>query len=476
MNATSVRPQTKFAAALVAAGVVSAASIVGVPEYRGLPAINADVANASVITDALYSLGDAVNGVASGVALTFDGAFSLPFDAFTAIAIAAQNPSLSPNLLSWLVQRYVNPSDAYPYYSYPWAIKVSSIEPLAGLLPYPLGPNTVDNGFVINAVNQIADAINAALSGLPSSVPGVFATDAFWASDIGRTVVAANLAVTAPVWMLYNTAYYLGYLPADLEATFESAIQNPSEIPGLVSNLVYGLLSPSYGLLGSLLGNVAAPFITLPGPIGELATNIVTAISNGIDGALSLLPAPISPTPFPSASQFSAPFAATSVEATSLPEASLAVAGGITLKSTDPVEKTVEATDSTVPSVQDPGALSTPATMPKGPTPAVGDIDPVATPAAHTDAPKAGADSSVTNPVTSGNKVTPGDKFDNGAKGETVKDSGAAVSTPGGDKVAAGDTPVATGPQHSETDGAGASGAGAPGTGAPGAGASGAAA
>jgi hypothetical protein len=455
MNATSVRPQTKFAAALVAAGVVSAASIVGVPEYRGLPAINADVANASVITDALYSLGDAVNGVASGVALTFDGAFSLPFDAFTAIAIAAQNPSLSPNLLSWLVQRYVNPSDAYPYYSYPWAIKVSSIEPLAGLLPYPLGPNTVDNGFVINAVNQIADAINAALSGLPSSVPGVFATDAFWASDIGRTVVAANLAVTAPVWMLYNTAYYLGYLPADLEATFESAIQNPSEIPGLVSNLVYGLLSPSYGLLGSLLGNVAAPFVTLPGPIGELATNIVTAISNGIDGALSLLPAPISPTPFPSASQFSAPFAATSVEATSLPEASLAVAGGITLPSTDPVEKAVEATDSTVQGLQDKA-------------PATGDVDPDATPH-DKDIPEVNAGKPVTNEVRSGNKVNPGDKFDNQTKGETVKgekvgekvtDNGAAVSIPGGDEVATADTAEATGTQDSDTGGAGASGAG----------------
>jgi hypothetical protein len=448
MYATSVRPQTKFAAALVAAGVVSAASIVGVAENRSLPVLNIDVANASVITDALYGLGDAVNGVASGVALTFDGAFSLPFDAFTAIAIATQNPSLSPNLLSWLVQRYVNPSDAYPYYSYPWAIKVDSIEPLAGLLPYPLGPNTMDNGFVINAVNQIADAINDALSGLPSSVPGVFATDAFWASDIGRTVVAANLAVTAPVWMLYNTAYYLGYLPADLEATFESAIQNPSEIPGLVSNLVYGLLSPSYGLLGYLLGNVAAPLTTLPGPIGELATNIVTAISNGIDGVLSLLPAPISPTPFPSAIQNSAPFAAMSVEVNSLPEASLAVAGGITLPSVDLVEKKVAATDST---------LNTPPATPQDTPPAAGDVDPDETPVGDADAPEVKVDKPVTDTMKSGNRVSPGDKFDNQAKGETVKDDGTAASIPGSDEVAAGDTAGPTGPQDSETDGAGAS-------------------
>jgi len=431
MNASSVRPQTKFAAALVAAGVVSAASIVGVPENRSLPVLNIDVANASVITDALYGLGDAVNGVASGVALTFDGAFSLPFDAFTAIAIAAQNPSLSPNLLSWLVQRYVNPSDDYPWYTYPSEIKYFSIEPLAGLLPYPFGPNATDSGLIINAVNQIADAINGALAGLPSADPGVFATNAFWASDIGRTVVAANLAVTAPVWMLYNTAYYLGYLPADLEATFESAIQNPSEIPGLVSNLVYGLLSPTSGLLGYLLANVSDPFTTLPGPIGELANNTVNAISDTIDNLLSLLPPPISPTPFPSAI-----LADVSVEASSVPDASLAVAGGITVSSLDLVEKKVEATDST---------LNTP--------PAAGDVDPDETPVGDTDAPEVKVDKPVTDTVRSGNKVSPGDKFDNQAKVETVKDDGTAASIPGSDEDAAGDTAGPTGPQGVETGG-----------------------
>ena len=66
MNASSVRPQTKFAAALVAAGVVSAASLVAVPENRSLPVLNIDVAKASLITDALWA-GDAIDAVASGV-------------------------------------------------------------------------------------------------------------------------------------------------------------------------------------------------------------------------------------------------------------------------------------------------------------------------------------------------------------------------------------------------------------------------
>jgi hypothetical protein len=462
MTDTLARPQTKLAAALLAAGVVSAASIVGVPENRDLPTINIDVANASVITDWLWNFGDAVSGVAEGVAVPFYAGISLPFDATAAIAAAVQNPSLSPNVLSWLVQRYVNPSDVYGQYTYPWGFKVSSIEPLAGLLPYPLGLNVID------AVNQIADAINGALSGLPSSVPGQIATNAFWDTDIGRTVNAAGLAATAPVWMLYDTATYLGYLPGDLEATVESAIRNPSQIPGLVSNLVYGLVSPYGGLLGSELFEVSRPFTNLPGPIGELASNIVNAIAEGIRGVLSQLPTPITPKPFPSAIQVAVPSAATSVEANSLPQASLAVAGGITLKSTDPVEKTVEATDSTVPSVEDPGVLSTPPATPKDP--ATGDIDPVATPVSDTDTPKTGTDTSktgadtpVTNPVTSGNKVTPGDKFDNGAKGETAKDNGAAVSGAG----------VSSGASDA---GAGASGAGASGAGGSGAGASAAAA
>lgn len=420
MNAVSVRPQTKFAAALVAAGVVSAASIVGVPEYRGLPAITTDVANASVVTDVLYGLGDAVNAVAAGVTIALDGAFSLPFDALTAIAAAAQNPTLSPNVLSWLVQRYVNPSASYMPYTYAWDIRAYSIEPLAELLPNPFGPA------IINAVEQISNAIGAALSHLPSSAPGVDATDAFWGTDIGRTLAAVNYAVTAPVWMLYNTVYYLGYLPADLEATFESAIRNPSEIPGLVSNLVYGLLSPSYGLLGGLLDAAARPFDTLPGPIGELASSVFTAISDTVDHLLSRLPDPISPNQS-LLGQSSAQFTVTADEPNALPEASLEVPGGVALSTVDPVEekvveKKVEATDSDLNQSQD---------TPQETPPAAGDV------------PEVKEDKPVTDTVKSGNKVSPGDKFVNQiksalAKGKTVEEPKAA-STPVDGSVKAGE-------------------------------------
>jgi hypothetical protein len=270
--------------------------------------------------------------------------------------------------------------------------------------------------------------------------------------------------------LFYSTVNYLGYLPANLEVAVEAAAQDPSKIPGLVSGLVYRLASPSNGLLGSLMYYATSPLTSLPGPIGELATNIVKAVSNGITGVLSQLPAPII-VPRPVV-QVPAPVVAPSVEANSVPTASLAVAGGITLKSVDPVEKKSETTDSTVSSAQDT-AVSAPATTPKDPAPA--------STSAETDAPKTGVDTSVADPVKSGNKVTPGDKFDNAGKGGTVKDNGATVSgadaaTPGGDKVPSGDTPPATSPKHGETGGATASGTPGSGTGASGAGAPGAAA
>src|SRR5690242_6792060 len=118
MDAT-IRPlPSKLAAAFLAAGVISTGALVA-PDKAALPAISADVANASVITDALYRLGDVVVGGAYGYAITQDAGSSLPFDVATAFAIAAQNPSLAPSLLSWLVNRYVNPSDDYGFFTYP---------------------------------------------------------------------------------------------------------------------------------------------------------------------------------------------------------------------------------------------------------------------------------------------------------------------------------------------------------------------
>ena len=437
MNASSVRTQTKFTAALVAAGVVSAASLGGVSDNRSLPVLNIDVAKASVITDVLQGFGNAIDGVNAGVLWASVGGSSLPFEAATVIALAAQNPSIASNLLSYLVQRYVNPSDNFPWITYPWLIKVDSIEQLAGVLPSPLSDD------IINAVNGIADAINDALAGLPSADPGGDAVVDFLATDIGRTFDAVNLAVTAPAYMLSNIVSYLGYLPVNLEATLESAIQDPSEIPGLASNLVNMLLSadPTVGLLGILLQNATDPLTTLPGPVGELANNTYNSVVDGVNNLLSLLPPPITPTPFPSALKVA------QVEPDSVPDASLAVANAITLSSTDPVEKKVEGVDSTE---------NTPPVTSQDPAPGAGEVDPAAKPTADPDVPEVKPDKPAVDPVKpaadpvkSGNKVKPGEKFGNKAKGETgkgetVKDEGSGngttATTPGTVDATPGDT------------------------------------
>jgi hypothetical protein len=253
------------------------------------------------------------------------------------------------------------------------------------------------------------------------------------------------------VWLLYSTAFYLGYLPADLEETLESALQSPGDIPGLASHLVHGLLSPNGGLVGDLLFYAFRPLTDLPGPIGELANNTYNTIADSIDNLLSQLPPPISPTPFPSAVQ-SAQVADVQVDAKSLSDASLAAAGDTTLLSADLVEKKVEAADSTE---------NTP--TPEDSAPAADEVDPDATPVADTDAPEVKPDKPVTNTVKSGNKVRPGDKFDSQVKGEKAGDAedkdsgngnGTTATTPGSDDETAGDTADPTGPQAGEADGA----------------------
>jgi hypothetical protein len=342
MDAT-IRPlPTKLAAAFLAAGVISTGALIA-PDRAPLPVVSADVANASVITDALYRLGDVVNGAAYGYAITQDAGSSLPFDVATAFTIAAQNPTLAPSLLSWLVNRYANPSYDYGYFTYPTYFREGTLELIAGALPFPLGPAGANPGLINSAANAIGQAVGGFLGGvLPNPAAGIAATDAFWETDIGKTVVAANLALTAPVWAFYSTAFYLGYLPADLEATFESAIQNPTEIPGLLSNLVYDLVA-SDGLVGFLIEDLSAPLRALPGPIGVLAQNVVASLKAGVDDLLSVLPAPIEPTPFPSAASNVNRVADTTADrqVTSIPDPSVAMDNVVTLNAPKPVDNPV---------------------------------------------------------------------------------------------------------------------------------------
>jgi hypothetical protein len=300
----SVRPQIRFAAALLAAGVVSAASVVGVPAHDGLPTVHADVANASVITDALYGFGDGVGFLTSMVGIHVDATVSLPFEATLVALASAQDPELTPNALSYLVQRFVNPIVGPPIAAYPWETE-QAFAVLATLLPYPLGPSPSAPGLVNQARLDFADAFNSVLGQLPDRMPGFTAVQGImYDTPLGGTVVAGQLAARAPLYMAWNIANYLGYLPANVEATLESAIRNPGQIAGLASNLVYGLLSPDpgVGLFGRLLDNAVAPLTWLPAPIGQsanpkvgLANEIRKVIADATDGVLSVLPKPVRP-------------------------------------------------------------------------------------------------------------------------------------------------------------------------------------
>lgn len=301
---SAVRPHTKLAAAMLAAGVVSAGSLVALPEHRALPVISADVANASAITDGLVKFGDAVAGLAAGAGIPFEAGFSLPFDAVIALFAATNNTAAGQSVLSYLVQNYVNPGDAYKYYTYPNYFKDRSIIALANLLPAPLSTT------IVNAVNGVANTINQALSTLPDPTPGQLEFDAFQTgTTFGNVVYGANLAVLAPVYMAWNTALYLGYLPSEVSASVDRAVTNPADVPGLISYLAHDLLSPDkdaqgnyVGLFGRLLGSVIDPLYWMPAPLGGgtdgsigWARELQAAIGNVVNQFLAALPTPVNP-------------------------------------------------------------------------------------------------------------------------------------------------------------------------------------
>jgi hypothetical protein len=304
-----VRPHTRLAAALVAAGVASAASVVSIPADRELPTISADVAYTSAVTDVLVGIGQGVEVLTALVGIHVDAVISLPFEATLAIMAAAQHPELSGNVLSFLVQRFVNPAVGDPVHAYPWDTRLA-VARLADLLPYPLGPSASGGGLLLLGSQAFADVFNSVLGRLADPIPGFNAVqDVMNNSVLGGAVVAGHLLARAPMNMAWNSVNYLGYLPANLEATLESAIQRPDQIPGLVSNLVYGLLSPDaeIGLFGKLLNNAVDPFTWLPAPIGYssaamagLAYQIRDIVAGVVNGILSLLPAPVAPSALPS--------------------------------------------------------------------------------------------------------------------------------------------------------------------------------
>jgi hypothetical protein len=322
----TARPQTKLAAALLTAGLVATAPVMVGTWAESLPIVsNVAVQPASVITDTLLSLAEVVDAVANTVMIGTDLALGLNFSwddadfgigvpinpVFLAVA-AAQNPG---SALSYVVQLYLNPSDNYlavAHYTYPWFMKEVVVESVIRRLPSPL------RSALLDAVNGAADSINEALSGLPDATAAWLSVSQQYNTPAGRLIYAVQNAIALPVTLTTALVYYVGRLPASLEATVESALQDPAEIPGLLSNLVHRALDPDLfeGLLGNLSYNLLKPLMFLPAPIGEtsygahdgFAYSVYQGLSNAANGFLSMLPAPIEPTPW-------VPFAAAAASA-----------------------------------------------------------------------------------------------------------------------------------------------------------------
>jgi hypothetical protein len=313
---SAVRPHTKLAAALMAAGVFATTpAVVGAGPEPTPVLSNIAVRHASFVTDALYAGGDVVSAVTNAVEIAVDLAVGMnyywddsdygagvPVNPISLAAAALQNPG---SALSYLAQLLLNPSDNYSYYTYPWYFKAHVLQQLVSALPAALSVPIDD------AIDNIADSINTFFAAnLPDSTPTTDFLGQAYGGQPGWSVYAVQNALAVPTQLLSALTYYVAYLPANLEATVESAIQTPADIPGLVSNLIYSTFSPDYfqgntleqgGLLGNLTWIVTKPFLGLPAPISDLANNIYAGFTSAVSNLLSNLPTPLVPTPFPSA-------------------------------------------------------------------------------------------------------------------------------------------------------------------------------
>jgi hypothetical protein len=289
---TAVRPRINSSAALLVAGAVVAAPIVMPPVHHAAPALSTvAVRPASAITDTLNLFGDLVDfgfNAATAPVVAIDG---LPEFVVGAVAVALQQPALAPSAFSALVQLAANP--AYPGLA---GYVLLTLEGVKNFLPPALGPS------VTKDLMNSAATIGGLFKGLPDPAAG-FAAMASFLNAPGPTQVLAAVTQVIPS-VVAATRFVLSWvdhLPGTLEATVESAVRAPSQIPGLLSNLAAGVLGPT-GVLVQVALNLEAPLLDLPAPIGGNTGLAVTFIQNAVHGVTNfvshLLPTPVTPKPF----------------------------------------------------------------------------------------------------------------------------------------------------------------------------------
>ncbi|HEX5142271.1 MAG TPA: hypothetical protein VFW21_00230 [Mycobacterium sp.] len=269
----AARPQTRLAAAVLAAGVVAAVSAVHTPGHELSPAPrNVAVQSSSLITDALYGVGAVVGSATEAVELSVDMVTSLPFNALYAIAAAGQDPAAIPSLLSYVAQLYLNPGSVYPYVTYPWLFTWGVIQPLTDLLPSPMGSS------ISSLVSFFGDVVGMVFSIFPNPANGAaLLARVPYESAVGGALSTGQLAISTAVHLIADTLQYLGYLPARVESSIEAAI----------GNLIGGVFQPAASVAAtrevSALPSAAATAITLNTPIARPTEKSTSSQTDGAE-------------------------------------------------------------------------------------------------------------------------------------------------------------------------------------------------
>lgn len=310
---TVVRPHFRFSTALVVAGVVTAAPIVAAPVHHAPPVFSTVAVHpASLVTNALNNIGQLVDVGIYAVILPLDAVSDFPAFTAAAVAEALQHPSQAPSILSYLVQVYGNPAASSFIREFLTAVPGG----LAHLLPYPLGPNSsgTNPGLVATALKNTEITIGKFFAGLPNPATGATLVDgALTATPAGQLVFSIAQVIPSVANAIAEPVSWLAHLPGVLEASVESAIRVPGQIPGLISYLVHR----ASGLLTSVISDLAAPLITLPAPVGNVVAKAVSTVISGVSGVVDkLFPAPVTPKPFPAAATTGKATAAKSLAAT----------------------------------------------------------------------------------------------------------------------------------------------------------------
>lgn len=295
---TAIRPCINSSVALLVAGAVAATPIVILPVHQVAP-VRSTVAvrPASAVTDALNILGDLVDYGLNVVSAPVIAVDNLPAFGIATGVVALEHPGLAPSALSSFVQTFANP--AYPGLARYVLINLAGV---SAFLPAPLGPSGANPGSVYTELLNTAATIGGLFKGLPNPTTGNAAIASFLNAHGPTSVIAAvSQVIPSVLAATHFVVSWAAHLPATLEATVESAIRKPVQIPGLLSNLVAGVLGPT-GLLVQVALNLETPVSLLPGPIGGNTGLVVTFVQNVVHGVTSfvgsLLPTPVTPKPF----------------------------------------------------------------------------------------------------------------------------------------------------------------------------------